>query len=126
MRPELKNFGKNISKKHTKQISWHQTSNSPKSAEKGKPKYDKKIIMNEAFEDHKKHLDFLDPILKLLTSKKLFNPAKYLASLVLSNAIMRKNALEAKLTFLLSQSLLVLNLNFKVRKELKTRKNLKN
>ena len=39
--------------------------------DKGKPKSKKKKILNKVFEDHKKRVDILDPILESLHSKKI-------------------------------------------------------
>ena len=50
--------------------------------------------MNQALKDHEELLKFLDPILESLQSKTVILPAKDLASLVLSAAVLRKNALE--------------------------------
>ena len=76
-------------------VSWRQTSysNFDSSEKKLNTKNGKNNTVSKAFENHKRHLEFLDPILEALPSKTLLEPAKDLASLVLSTAILRKNAL---------------------------------
>ena len=54
----------------------------------------KNNIVNQALKDHEELLKFLDPILESLQSTAVTLPAKDLASLVLSAAVLRKNALE--------------------------------
>ena len=49
--------------------------------------------VNSALKEHEEFLQFLDPILESLHSKTVTLPAKDLASLVLSAAVLRKNAL---------------------------------
>ena len=78
-------------KSNANRVSWRQKSDNPKS-DGSIPTPNNNV--NFALNEHEDLLQFLNPILESLQSKTAILPAKDLASLVLSAAVQRKNALE--------------------------------
>ena len=68
-------------------VGWRQKSDNPTDGSPNNNVYN-------ALKEHEEFLQFLDPILESLQSKTVTLPAKDLASLVLSAAVLRKNATE--------------------------------
>ena len=83
--------GKSVRKENVKananRVGWCQKSDIP---------YDTSKVntVNDALKEHEDLLHFLDPILESLNSNTVTLPAKDLASLVLSAAVLRKYALK--------------------------------